>query len=111
VERLDISVQHEAQVRQLLVCQTGVLASAPFEPGVFADRAAVEQMPATSCRTESILPKHLAQADLVIVEVSLCAMTVENEGVIWYHVVRPFSFVGLKQSGQHTWPGVLPFHC
>lgn len=51
VERMDISVQHEAQVRQLLGCQTGVLAWACFEPGAFADRAALEQMPATSCRT------------------------------------------------------------
>ena len=33
----------------------------------------------------------MAQASFVIVEVAECATMVEIEGVIWYHVVRPFS--------------------
>jgi len=52
----------------------------------------------------------VAQADLVIVEVAERAMTVEKERVIWYHDGNPFSLGGRKQSGQHTWRGVLPFH-
>src|SRR5258708_40364282 len=54
----------------------------------------------------------MAQASFVIIEVAEYATMVEIEGIFWYHVGSSLSLPdGRKQSGQHTWQGVLPFHC
>jgi hypothetical protein len=53
----------------------------------------------------------MAHMSFVIVEGAACATLVENDGVIWYHVVRPFS-PGLEKTKRAAHPGlgVLPFH-
>ena len=52
-----------------------------------AERSLERELGASWVELEDLL----AQADFVIIKVASRAMTVEIEGVIWYHVVRPFS--------------------
>jgi len=83
-------MENAAKEYQLFGCQAGILASAFFIPRTFAGRTGVEQVPTASRGWQCILPKQMAQTNLVIVEVASWAMAVENDGVIWYHKSEPF---------------------
>ena len=81
-----------------------------FVPGLFAYLADIEQVSAAiECR-KCILPEQMAQTSFVIVEVFERTVMVENEGVIWYHIVSLSLGNVRKQRRQHTLVGVLPFH-
>jgi len=90
MERMDIGAQGCADECQLLPCQAWVLVPSPFVPGVFTDRADREEMPAVFQRWHGAMLEQMAQASFVIAEVAKRAITVENEGIIWYHKVEPF---------------------
>ncbi len=101
MERMDIGVQGCVEECQLLRGQTWVLMPTCFVPGTFADRANGEQVPAAFQRWHSPLLEQMAQASFVMTEVAERAMLVENEGIIWYHVVSSFSPKWEKTKAAH----------
>src|SRR6266851_5063687 len=101
---MDINLQSSAEEGQLLRCQAWILTLARFIPGLFADRADKEQVPAGFQCRHRILLEQMAQTNFMIIEVAGYAQVVEIERFIWYHVVRPFS-PGWEKTNEAVHPG------
>ena len=103
---MDIGTQGCTEECQLLRCQAWILVPSPFVPGVFADWAAVQHVPAAFQCWHGAMLEQMAQTSFVIAQVAERAMVVEIEGIVWYHVDRPFA-PRWEKTKEGSTPGVV----